>query len=315
MDFIDTPDQAALRSSVRDFLAAHTGGDDTTWKRLGSELGLAALTVPEALGGAGATFAEAAVVIEECGRTLSPLPYLPTVVVATVLAELGHSLADDTQRAAIVLEDLVLHGDSADSYLVAANGTLRLLNRADVDVAPLHSLDQTRPLARVSVPSGAGVELGADTGRARDLLWTALAVESVAAAERILEITVEYLKTRVQFGKTIGSFQALKHQAADLVVAIEAAKSLAKAASWAAANDPAALPLLAPMAKLKAADAFWFTASESIQLHGGIGFTWEHQAHLYFKRAKSTQLLNGNPGELRSIIGARAGILEGSTHV
>jgi alkylation response protein AidB-like acyl-CoA dehydrogenase len=120
---------------------------------------------------------------------------------------------------------------------------------------------------------------------------------------------VGYLKTRVQFGRPIGEFQALKHRCADLAVEAESARMTAHAAVRAAVSDPDECAVAAPLAKRYCADAFFHAAAEMIQLHGGIGFTWEHDAHLYLKRAKTTQLLHGTPSELRTLIGRRAGLL------
>ena len=136
-----------------------------------------------------------------------------------------------------------------------------------------------------------------------------LAAECAAAAEHCLDVTVAYLMSRRQFGRPIGSFQALKHRAADLKVAVASAHATARAAVWTAASDPAALAVLAPLAALHCARTFVEVADEMIQLHGGIGFTWEHEAHLYLKRAKSTQLLLGPVSALRAEIGAVAGLL------
>jgi alkylation response protein AidB-like acyl-CoA dehydrogenase len=124
-------------------------------------------------------------------------------------------------------------------------------------------------------------------------------------------VTVDYLKTRVQFGRPIGTFQALKHRCADLAVSVASAQATARAAVRAAPADPDQLPVLAPLAKLVCADVFWRVAAEMVQLHGGIGFTWEHQAHRYLKRAKTTQLLHGSPAELRRLVAERAGLSSG----
>ena len=183
-----------------------------------------------------------------------------------------------------------------------------------VEVTALATLDQTRRQgelrldgapATLLTPPGEGA---AALARARDVLSVALALEAVGAAARCLEITVEYLKERVQFGKPIGSFQALKHRCADLAARLEAAKSTAYYAGWAVDGAPEELPLLGPLARAVAGDAFLAVAAESIQLHGGIGFTWEHDAHLYFKRAKSTDLLGGGSRAQRRLIATRAGI-------
>jgi alkylation response protein AidB-like acyl-CoA dehydrogenase len=222
----------------------------------------------------------------------------------------------------------VIDGPRAGVFLVRASGALVAVRAADATVTPVGTLDQTRgqatvsfrdaPALRVSPEgdggSGVGDGPGGDDGgtfasRAEDLVRTLLASESAAAAVRCLDLTVEYLKTRVQFGRPIGEFQALKHRCADLAVAAESAWMTAHAAIGAAVSDPAEFRVAAPLAKRYCADAFFTVAAETIQLHGGIGFTWEHDAHLYVKRAKSTQLLHGTPAELRQEIARRASLL------
>ena len=128
-----------------------------------------------------------------------------------------------------------------------------------------------------------------------DLTAVALAAEQVGGAQRVLEIAVGYAKIREQFGRPIGSFQAIKHKCANMLLEIEAAKSAAYYAGWAAAEDDAELPVLASVAKAYCSEAYVHAAAENIQIHGGIGFTWEHPAHLYFKRAKSSELFLGAP--------------------
>jgi alkylation response protein AidB-like acyl-CoA dehydrogenase len=146
-----------------------------------------------------------------------------------------------------------------------------------------------------------------------DLLRVALAIEAVGTARHCLASTVDYLKTRVQFGKPIGSFQALQHRVADLAVDLEAASSTAYYAAWVAADAPDELPVVAPLAKAVCADAAYRIAAETIQLHGGIGFTWEHDAHLYFKRATATRMMLGDAHEQRRLVAARAGLIDGAS--
>ena len=149
---------------------------------------------------------------------------------------------------------------------------------------------------------------GVSAVRAQSLLRALLAAESAAAAQRCLEVTVAYLQTRRQFGRVIGSFQALKHRCADLAVEVTAARATAAAAVCACAGDPGQSGLTAALAKAYCADVFWHAAAEMVQLHGGIGFTWEHEAHRYLKRAKTTQLVLGTRGELRRLITDLAGL-------
>ena len=154
------------------------------------------------------------------------------------------------------------------------------------------------------------LRLTAPPERAEDLLRVMLAVESAGAAAHCLDVTVGYLKTRVQFGRPIGAFQALRHRCADLAVEVASARATAYAAVRAAASpaSSAELAVLGPLAKRHCVDVFWHVAAEMIQLHGGIGFTWEHEAHRYLKRAKTSQLLHGTPAELRRLVSQRAGL-------
>jgi alkylation response protein AidB-like acyl-CoA dehydrogenase len=202
----------------------------------------------------------------------------------------------------------VVDGAAASLLLVRAGDDLLAVAAGDAVVEPLGTLDQTRRQAAVRFDGAPAVPAG-PAGPAVALQRVLLAAECAAAAEHCLDVTVAYLMSRRQFGRPIGSFQALKHRAADLAVAVSAAHATARAAVWTAASDPAALAALAPLAALHCARTFVRVAGEMIQLHGGIGFTWEHEAHLYLKRAKSTQLLLGTVSALRAEIGAAAGLL------
>jgi len=144
--------------------------------------------------------------------------------------------------------------------------------------------------------------------RALDLTAVALAAEQVGGAQRVLEMSVDYAKARVQFGRAIGSFQAIKHKCADMLLAVESARSAAYYAGWAAAEDNGELPVMACLAKAYCSEAYFKAAADNIQIHGGIGFTWEHPAHLYFKRAKSSELILGDPVYHRELLAQRVGI-------
>jgi alkylation response protein AidB-like acyl-CoA dehydrogenase len=220
-----------------------------------------------------------------------------------------HATATATQPGEWVLDGekrFVLDGHIADLILVAARtaegvsifavpSTARGLSRG-----LLSTMDQTRKQAWVKLERTPARLLGAEgtaaapLSRMLDLAMVAVAAEQVGGAQRMLEMTVEYAKDRVQFGRAIGSFQAIKHRLADMMLAVEQAKSVAYYAGWAADHDPADLALAARLAKSYCSDAFFKVAADSIQLHGGIGFTWEHPAHLYFKRAESSRLLFGS---------------------
>jgi alkylation response protein AidB-like acyl-CoA dehydrogenase len=179
---------------------------------------------------------------------------------------------------------------------------------------PLPTMDQTRKQARLELASTPawliGKEGGAEEGLSKtlDLAAVALSAEQVGGAQHCLDSSVDYAKTRIQFGRPIGSFQAIKHKCADMLLEVESAKSAAYYAGWAAAEDSDELPVVASLAKSYCSEAYFHAAAENIQIHGGIGFTWEHDAHLYFKRAKSSELLFGDPSYHRELLAQRIGI-------
>jgi alkylation response protein AidB-like acyl-CoA dehydrogenase len=180
--------------------------------------------------------------------------------------------------------------------------------------APLPTLDQTRKLARLQFRGTPARLVGAEGGagpafsKVLDLAAVALAAEQVGGAQRCLDMSVEYAKVRHQFGRPIGSFQAIKHKCADVLVDVESARSAAQYAAWAAAEGSEELPVVASLAKACCSEAFFHASAENIQIHGGIGFTWEHDAHLYFKRAKSSELFLGDPAFHRERLLQRIGV-------
>ncbi|SFW84979.1 acyl-CoA dehydrogenase family protein [Amycolatopsis australiensis] len=340
-DPLETGEAAALRDAVRALLTRRSGPaavraamesplgyDDKLWSTLCEQIGVAALAIPEHYGGAGAGLAEACVVLQELGRTLTPAPMLgsavlcgeallrtgndeacerllPGIAAGTTLAALAWSDADFSPGLTASPAGLdgrahyVLDGDLADVLLAVA----RTADGAGLFEVPLDgvrrervtTLDPTRRLAVVDFAATPARRL--DTGgfalqlrRLLDTAVVAVAAEQVGAAARALELTVGYTKQRRQFGRPIGSFQALKHRMADVHVHVEAARSALYAAI--VDGDPEAVMT----AKVVCGEAFSHAAAEMIQLHGGIAITWEHDAHLYFKRAHGTALLFGDPG-------------------
>jgi len=178
----------------------------------------------------------------------------------------------------------------------------------------LFAMDQTRKLARLEFSDtparlvGAGGAAAPMLERTLQLAAVGLAHEQLGGAQRCLEMATQYAKDRIQFGRPIGSFQAVKHKCADMLVAVELARSAAYYAAWCAATLDGDLPVAAAMAKSYCSEAYFSVAAENIQVHGGIGFTWEHPAHLYFKRAKSSELLFGDPLHHRRVLAAHIGI-------
>ena len=214
----------------------------------------------------------------------------------------------------------VLDGHVADLVLVAARTDAGVSvfaverGAAGLEATPVPTMDQTRKQATVSFSATPARLVGRD-GQGWSLLSSmldkaavALAAEQVGGAQRVLEMAVEYAKNRVQFGRPIGSFQAIKHKCADMLLEVESAKSAAYYAGWAASEDNDELPVVASLAKSYCSEAYFHAAAENIQIHGGIGFTWDHPAHLYFKRAKSSELLFGDPTYHRELLAQRIGL-------
>jgi len=214
----------------------------------------------------------------------------------------------------------VIDGGNANLIIVAARTDKGIsLFAVDGDASgltrtALQTMDQTRKQARLEFSNTPARLIGEDGGaeaglsKTLDLAAVALAAEQVGGAQMCLDMSVEYAKVRVQFGRPIGSFQAIKHKCADMLLEVESAKSAAYYAGWAAAELNEELPVVASLAKAYCSDAYFHAAAENIQIHGGIGFTWEHDAHLYFKRAKSSELLFGDPTYHRELLAQRIGI-------
>ncbi len=287
-------DSAAVRAAVETDL----GYDESLWQALCEQVGVAALAVPEEYDGFGASLVETAIVLEELGSNLAPSPLLATTIATVAL--LLHGERD--QRAGLLqriaageiatlgLDGLVLDAPAADVVLRLDDGRLELVD--DPVVEAVGALDQTMRFGRVS---GAGTAIGevTDDGPLRDVAAALTSPLQVGAAQRGLDMTVAYSKERVQFGRPIGSFQALKHRMADMLVLVEASRSASWGATAAAAayvGDPsevhaANLRRRAAVARSYCSDALDHVASETVQLHGGIAITWEHDAQLVFKRA------------------------------
>ncbi|MET9325320.1 acyl-CoA dehydrogenase family protein [Tsukamurella sp. NPDC003166] len=312
---------AALRAAID----APEGYDRELWSVLCEQVGVAALAVPEAHDGVGAGVRALQVVAEELGRHLIPSPFLGSGVLATALlagtdeGALLAGLASGSRIAAVAFagEDFatrpvtavdgtltgtarfVLDGDLADDLLVVAGDELFLVDGSVATRRHTPSMDPTRRLADVVLEGTPARRLGGNAAaalaRALDTACAVLAAEQAGAAARALEITVEYTGSRVQFGRPIGSFQALKHRMADMYVLVESARSAAGAAGDALDRGDADAPVAVATAKVHCSEALSTVAAEMIQLHGGIGITWEHDAHLYFKRAHSSSQLFGDP--------------------
>jgi alkylation response protein AidB-like acyl-CoA dehydrogenase len=345
-------------TAVRELMATEDGYDKAVWSQMAEQLGLQGMIIPEEFGGAGYSYVELIVVLEEMGAALLCAPYFSTVALAAnalltsgddgAKASYLPGIAAGETIATLALTEpsgkweldavslpatkkgdgwvlngtkrFVLDGHIADLILVAARTDAGLSlfavdgGAAGLTKASLSTMDQTRKQAELTFADTPATLIGTDGGATAGLEKTlqlaavALAAEQVGGAQRCLENSVAYAKERIQFGRPIGSFQAIKHKCADILLEVESAKSAAYYAGWAAAEDNDELPVVASLAKSYCSDAYFHAAGENIQIHGGIGFTWEHHAHLYFKRAKSSELFLGDPAYHREILATALGI-------
>jgi alkylation response protein AidB-like acyl-CoA dehydrogenase len=187
-------------------------------------------------------------------------------------------------------------------------------NASGLTRTPLSTMDQTRKQAKLDFSNTPAKLIGTEgnggevLSKVMDLAAVGLAAEQVGGAQKVLEMAVQYAKDRIQFGRPIGSFQAIKHKCADMLLEVESAKSAAYYGMWCAADMNEELPSVASLAKAYCSEAYFHATAENIQIHGGIGFTWEHPAHLYFKRAKSSELIFGDPTYHRELLAQRIGI-------
>jgi alkylation response protein AidB-like acyl-CoA dehydrogenase len=363
-----------LRATVRELLAKQAPWtatlarcesaapyDPALWRILARDIGCAGLAIPAQLGGADASWQEAAVVAEELGRAVAATPFLGSAVIATAVLrslrlhllngggaesevlEVLRSLAEGSSTAVLAVPfAMAPHGAfpgavrvdasgrlsgtmtsvadarTADTFLVPALGpdgshALYIVSAAEagqgLTVQPVTSLDLTRPVSDVSFAS-ASARLLVSGAEAEETLRYALTVgaavlaaEQLGIAEACLDMTVAYLKTRYQFGRLIGSYQALKHRAADLWSAVAQARAVARYAATCLATGSEDSPLAAAIAQAYCSGVAVRAAEECVQLHGGIGFTWEHPAHLYLKRAKADAIALGAAEKHRAALG------------
>jgi alkylation response protein AidB-like acyl-CoA dehydrogenase len=316
MDFRLNEDQRTLRSAARDFLAKEVSstvvraafdspdGDSPELYKKMAELGWIGLAVDEALGGVGYGPIEQAVVCEQLGYRCAPGPFFSTACLAVpALAALGASdlippLIGGSKRATVAWNlSNVVDVQIADGFVVADGDTARWFDRSEVDVTPVASVDGTRRTGSLSLKTS-GRELGSsaelhygDSARAVDLQAAYLCAELVGIMQWALDTTVQYVKDREAFGRPIGVFQAVQHKCADMLVRTETSRSAAYYAAYALANGLPDAAYAASVAMAYCLDAAHSVTGECIQLHGGIGFTWEHDAHLYFKRATTNRVL------------------------
>jgi alkylation response protein AidB-like acyl-CoA dehydrogenase len=327
MDFGLTDDQRDIQDTARGLLtdratpdrvrehAEAASIDDALWREL-SGLGWPGIAVAEEHGGQGLGAVELTLLCEEVGRAVAPVPFLPTVLAATLIEHAGSAaqrerwlpgLASGELRGAAGDAGVIAGAGGADVVVVLDGGGARLVEGGGEPVA---SIDPSRPAARLG--AAAGEELPGDVAAARDRALVAVAAELVGICDRALALTLAYVKDRRQFGTPVGAFQAVSHRCAEMLLATERSRSAVAFASWAADADPERLGEAAAMAKAVASDAGREVTAAAIQLHGGIGFTWEADVHWLYKRAQVDALLLGGAGEhrarLAALVGARVAV-------
>jgi alkylation response protein AidB-like acyl-CoA dehydrogenase len=288
------------------------------WREIG-ELGWPAIVVPEEHDGLGLGVVELVVVAEELGYALAPSPFLSTAAAALLLGaagageELGGLASGEIRGTVAIWDEDGSHRpdesrlDAVDGRLTGAKIAVPDLAAADlvvvsgaggrhwvvgtddpgVAIEATPGLDPTRKLYRLALDAARGRELKGDWERAYAGVVTAVAAESVGVAQRAMEMAVAYANDRKQFGRPIGAYQAVSHRCAQMLLEVEGARSLAYHAAWACDHEPATAPGAAAMAKAYASDAGWRVTASALQVHGGIGFTWEHDLHFFLKRAKA----------------------------
>jgi alkylation response protein AidB-like acyl-CoA dehydrogenase len=340
MDFAFSEEQDQLRGFAREFLAdryddvrlaeladSPTGVDEGVWAKL-AEMGWLDAEL---------TFLDQAVLFEETGYRLLPAPFLSTLALAAPAldAEAAKRIGEGTLRATLAWAEpsrpqalldpvassvsgerltgskvLVPDGAVADLFVVVADSGLYAVDAADATVTPQGAIDGTRRMANVSL-SGAPARLlaaGDDAhvllGRIRDRAYAALALEAVGVAQRALDLLVAYAKERQQFGKPIGVYQAVSHKASNVYVQLQEARSLAYWAAWCVSEDDEMARQACLAAKALAGDAAVFACENAIQGHGGIGFTWEHVLHRYYKRAQWIAAFDGSSRNQRAEVAA-----------
>jgi alkylation response protein AidB-like acyl-CoA dehydrogenase len=326
MNFDFTDDQRAIKETARELLskrfklerlrelAESKAYADDAWAEV-SELGWPGIFIAEENGGQGLGVLELVILLEEMGYVLAPLPYLSNAAAGLVLQETGSAerlagVASGEARGTVgVVKDgranLVPDAEESD-FIVLLDGTeATLVERSDAQVEAIDAIDPTRRYA--TVLADGGESLG-DASRARDMIALAVAAELVGVSQRALEMAVEYAKDRKQFDRPIGAYQAVSHQCAEMLKQVEGARSLVYYAGWAADAAPDEFSLAASMAKAYASDAGWNVTAASLQVHGGIGFTWEHDLHWFLKRAKTDGVLYGSARDHRERVAELAGM-------
>ncbi len=326
MNFDFSDDQHAIKRTAKDLLAdrfkmekvrehAQAGTqDDAAWKELG-ELGWPGIFIDEEYGGQGLGIVELVILMEELGYALAPVPFLSNAAAGLVLQAGGSEeqkarwlpgIASGELRGTVGLvtegeAKLVPDADSADVIVLCGHEGRTVIERSAAEVEPVKTMDSTRAYARVRV-GDAGEPLEGNHLPGLSCAALAVAAELTGISQRAMEMAVDYARDRKQFGRPIGSYQAVSHRCAQMLLEVEGSRSASYYGAWTADAEPDTLALAASMAKAYASDAGWRVCTSSLQVHGGIGFTWEHDLHFFLKRAKVDGVLYGSAREHRDLV-------------
>jgi alkylation response protein AidB-like acyl-CoA dehydrogenase len=337
MNFDFTDDQQSIKSTAREFLAARLkpeklrelaeagSYDDALWKEI-SELGWPGIFIGEEHGGQGLGVIELALLMEELGYALAPGPFLSNAAAGLMIQHAGSQeqrdrwlpgIASGAERgtvAYVVNGEATLVPDADDVEVVvlydAAAETAVVAPASEVSSSRVDTIDSTRRFSRVEPLEGGEALTGGrgEPGEAIAPIAIALSAELVGVSQRAMEMAVEYAKDRQQFGRPIGAYQAVAHRCAQMLLEVEGARSATLYAAWTADFEPSSLQLAASMAKAYSSDCGWRVTASALQVHGGIGFTWEHDLHFFLKRAKTDGHLFGSAREHRERVAELAGL-------
>jgi alkylation response protein AidB-like acyl-CoA dehydrogenase len=339
LNFDFTDDQQAIKRTARDFLAsrlkpekrrelAEAGTyDDGFWGEV-SELGWPGIFIDEEHGGQGLGGIELVILQEELGYALAPTPFFSNAAAGFLIQHAGSDeqkqrwlpgIASGEARGTVGVvaggeAPLVPDADSASVIVLVDGDSASVVEASAAEVEQRDTIDSTRRFARVSA-NGGGEALSGDVQAGLDRAEIALAAELVGISQWAMETAVAYAKDRKQFDRPIGSYQAVAHRCAQMMLETEGARSAVYYAGWVADNEPESLSLAASMAKAYAADAGWRVTASSLQVHGGIGFTWEHDLHFFLKRARTDGSLLGSPRSHRDRVAELAGLSRAAARV
>ena len=334
MNFDFSDDQHAIKRTAKDLLAdrfkmehvrelAEAGEyDEGVWKEL-CELGWPGIFIDESYGGQGLGIVELIILMEELGYALAPLPFLSNAAAGLVLQAAGSDeqkerwlpgIASGELRGTVGLvtdgeAKLVPDAATAEVIVLCGHEGTEVVERSDAQIEPVRTMDPTRAFARVSA-NGAGRPLEGDHLPGLSCAALALAAELTGVSQRAMEMAVEYARDRKQFGRAIGAYQAVSHRCAQMLMEVEGARSATYYGAWTADAEPESLALAGCMAKAYASDAGWRVCTSSLQVHGGIGFTWEHDLHFFLKRAKVDGILYGSAREHRDAVADLSAVAE-----